>query len=243
VRRMEDGGRRAADPWWQSADAVRLPETDASAQEFCTDVQKHDANEANFCENVIASQNKELVEVTANSGPDLELDKEAKAKSEVPNSKSEIQSSKCENGGCEPEIRSLKSEIRSSKFESGGSESESGRSKSEIPGPKAEILDSKSEIRSLEPETGKPDPKIENSRAPVAGLGDRVAGGEKQTARAKREMKRARREKAKKELERRLRKGVEKNAGEALDGELIGESVESSSKLAEVVRRPFPRSP
>ena len=103
--------RRAADPVWQTADAVMLPERDASAHASCADVQINYANEANLDENVIVSENGKPVEVTADCGPDLGLDKGQEAKAEITNAKLEI---------LNPEI-----EIRSSDVEIRGPESRS----------------------------------------------------------------------------------------------------------------------
>jgi hypothetical protein len=117
-RETEGGERRAEDRGCQAADAVRLPEMDAPDHGTRADIQRNDANEANFCENVSLVQNNEPVEVTANSATDLALDKRAETKAEAPNSRSEILNSK--------------SEIRSSKSENRGSESETASPEPEV---------------------------------------------------------------------------------------------------------------
>jgi hypothetical protein len=80
VTREEDTARRVAEErratglTWQTAGAVRLPKSDASTHQPCTELQTPDANKANFCESMITGQNVERVEVTASFGPDLGLD-------------------------------------------------------------------------------------------------------------------------------------------------------------------------
>jgi hypothetical protein len=101
------------------------------------------------------------------------------------------------------------------------------------------------EVGTVNDEIGGTKPEIRSSKSEDADptLGLVQNGGRKRTASATREMKRARREKAKKELERRFSSGVERKAREAPAGELIGDSLESSPKMVEIVRRPLPRSP
>jgi hypothetical protein len=99
---------RAADPRWQVADDVRLTERDDSDHGLGADIQRNDANEANFCENMITTQLTEPVDVMANSGPDLGLDKGDEGKAEISSFKSQIANRKTE--GSESEIRESKSE-------------------------------------------------------------------------------------------------------------------------------------
>jgi hypothetical protein len=205
---------------------VRLPEKDAPNHGSRADIERNDANEANCDENVIAVQNKEPVEVTTNSGPELGLDNVADQPREDGEREGgeiqEVGTLNDEIGGPKPEIRSTKSEIRSTK---------------------SEIRSTKSEIRKSKSETANPGPEIENSTPPGLGLGGRVGGGRKRKASAKREMKRARREKGKKELERRFSKGVEVKAGEVSAGKLNWGILASSPSVSEIPRPQLPRSP
>jgi hypothetical protein len=166
------------------------------------------------------------VEVTANFGPDLGLDKVA----DQPREAGELEGTEIQKVG------TLIDEI-------GGSRLEILNSKSEIRKSETEVRSSKSDTRKSETESTNPEPTIENSRSPGAGLGDRVAGGRMRKASAKCEMKRTRREKAKKERERRLSKGVEKKAGGVPVGELIRETRAASPEPPDDLGQPLPRLP
>jgi hypothetical protein len=225
-RRAEGGGWRAEDKGWQAADSVRLPERHASDHGSRADIQRNDTNEANFDENMITVEITKPVEVTANFGPDLRLDKVA----DQPGEEGELEGTEVQ------EVGTLIDEI-------GGSEFEILNPKSEIRKSETEVRSSKSEIRKSETESTNPEPTIENSRSPSAGSGDRVAGGRMRKASAKREMRSARREKAKKERERRRSKGVENKAGGVPVGELIGDVPGSPPLVSESLWPRLPRSP